>query len=57
MSEVRAWLLEATNATLSTLAAEPDIAGFPFGSLTPYALRADGTPFVLISAIAQHTRN
>lgn len=57
MSDVRAWLLEATNATLCTLAAETDIAGFPFGSLTPYALRADGTPFVLISAIAQHTRN
>ena len=57
MSDVRVWLLEATNATLCTLAAEPEIAGFPFGSLAPYALRADGTPFVLISAIAQHTRN
>ncbi len=57
MSDVRVWLLEATNATLCTLAAEPEIAGFPFGSLAPYALRGDGTPFVLISAIAQHTRN
>ena len=57
MSDVRAWLLGASNATLCTLAAEPEIAGFPFGSLAPYALRADGTPFVLISAIAQHTRN
>ena len=57
MSDVRAWLLGATNATLCTLAAEPEIAGFPFGSLAPFALRGDGTPFVLISAIAQHTRN
>jgi heme oxygenase (biliverdin-IX-beta and delta-forming) len=57
MSDVRAWLLGATNATLCTLAAEADVAGFPFGSLAPFALRADGTPFVLISAIAQHTRN
>lgn len=57
MSDARAWLLEASNATLCTLAAEPEIAGFPFGSLTPFALRADGTPFVLISAIAQHTKN
>ena len=57
MSDARAWLLGATNATLCTLAAEPEIAGFPFGSLAPFALRADGTPFVLISAIAQHTRN
>ena len=57
MSGPRAWLLAARNATLCTIAAEPDVAGFPFGSLAPFALRADGTPFVLISAIAQHTRN
>jgi hypothetical protein len=57
MSEVRGWLLGACNATLCTLAAEPDVAGFPFGSLAPFALRSDGTPFVLISAIAQHTKN
>jgi len=57
MSDPRQWLLSATNATLCTLAAEREIEGFPFGSLTPFALRADGTPFVLISAIAQHTRN
>jgi heme oxygenase (biliverdin-IX-beta and delta-forming) len=57
MSDARDWLLAATNGTLCTLAAEPDIAGWPFGSLTPFALRADGTPFVLISALAQHTKN
>ncbi|HTO07941.1 MAG TPA: DUF2470 domain-containing protein [Myxococcota bacterium] len=57
MSEARAWLLGARNAALCTIAAEPEVAGFPFGSLAPFALRADGTPFVLISAIAQHTRN
>jgi len=57
VSEARQWLLAVSNATLCTQAAEPEIAGFPFGSLTPFALRADGTPFVLISAIAQHTRN
>jgi hypothetical protein len=57
VSDVRTWLQTASNATLCTLAAEPEVAGFPFGSLAPYALRADGTPFVLISAIAQHTKN
>ena len=57
MSEPRARLLAAHDAALCTLAAEPEVAGFPFGSLAPFALRADGTPFVLISAIAQHTRN
>ena len=57
MSEIRSWLFSAHDATLCTLAAEPEIQGFPFGSLTPFALRADGTPFVYISAIAQHTKN
>lgn len=57
MSEIRSWLFSAQDATLCTLAAEPEIQGFPFGSLTPFSLRADGTPFVYISAIAQHTKN
>lgn len=57
MNEIRDWLFAASDATLSTLATEPGIEGFPFGSLTPFALRADGTPFVFLSAIAQHTKN
>ncbi|MFO0691141.1 MAG: DUF2470 domain-containing protein [Myxococcota bacterium] len=57
MNEIREWLFAAPDATLCTLAAEPGIEGFPFGSLTPFALRADGTPFVFLSAIAQHTKN
>lgn len=56
-SEIRHWLLTATTATLCTLAAEDDVAGWPFGSLAPFALRADGTPIVLLSEIALHTRN
>jgi len=56
-SEVRHWLLSVTTATLSTLAAESDVLGWPFGSLAPYALRSDGTPIVLLSEIAQHTKN
>ncbi|HTN31782.1 MAG TPA: DUF2470 domain-containing protein [Pseudomonas sp.] len=31
--------------------------GFPFGSVVPYCLDADGKPLLLISRIAQHTRN
>ena len=34
-----------------------DIAGYPFGSITPYILNYDGEPIMLISDIAQHTRN
>lgn len=56
-AEVRHWLLSATTATLCTLAAEQEVEGWPFGSLAPFALRADGTPIVLLSEIAQHTRN
>lgn len=55
--EARQWLLSAATATLCTLAAEPEVEGWPFGSLVPYALAANGTPIVLLSGIAQHTRN
>jgi putative heme iron utilization protein len=31
--------------------------GFPFGSVMPYALDADGNPLLLISSMAMHTQN
>jgi heme oxygenase (biliverdin-IX-beta and delta-forming) len=34
-----------------------DVEGYPFGSIAPYALGYDGEPTILISEIAQHTRN
>lgn len=34
-----------------------DVEGYPFGSITPYAINYDGEPILLISEIAQHTRN
>ncbi|HWO01156.1 MAG TPA: DUF2470 domain-containing protein [Blastocatellia bacterium] len=34
-----------------------DVEGYPFGSIAPYALDYDGEPAILISDIAQHTRN
>lgn len=34
-----------------------DLEGYPFGSIAPYALNYDGEPIILISDIAQHTRN
>lgn len=40
---------------LSTLSV--DVEGYPFGSIAPYALDYDGEPLVLISDLAQHTRN
>jgi len=34
-----------------------DVRGYPFGSIAPYTLNHDGEPIILISSIAQHTRN
>jgi heme iron utilization protein len=34
-----------------------DIEGYPFGSIAPYMLNYEGEPVMLISDIAQHTRN
>lgn len=34
-----------------------DVEGYPFGSIAPYVLNYDGEPTILISDIAQHTRN
>jgi heme iron utilization protein len=34
-----------------------DAEGYPFGSIVPYVLNYDGEPTMLISDIAQHTRN
>src|SRR5271163_2332447 len=42
-------------ATLSTVSRKQ--AGFPFGSLMPYALDAAGRPLFLISTMAMHTQN
>jgi putative heme iron utilization protein len=52
---VRTLLHTTRLATLSTQsAAHP---GFPFGSLAPYGLLRDGSPTLLISRLAVHTKN
>lgn len=33
------------------------VPGYPFGSITPYCLDYSGQPIILISDIAQHTKN
>jgi putative heme iron utilization protein len=40
---------------LSTLSKK--LAGFPFGSITPYLTDHDGSLIILISALAEHTKN
>lgn len=34
-----------------------DVEGYPFGSIAPFVLNYEGEPTLLISDIAQHTRN
>jgi len=51
----RRLLNEQSVGVLSTISV--DVEGYPFGSITPYALNYDGEPVMLISEIAQHTRN
>jgi putative heme iron utilization protein len=40
---------------LATLSRKAE--GWPFGSLTPFALAEDGQPLVLLSGLAEHTQN
>ncbi|MEM7194645.1 MAG: DUF2470 domain-containing protein [Pseudomonadota bacterium] len=48
-------LLGCSSSVLSTLSKKVD--GYPFGSIVPYCLDYDGLPLILISDIAEHTRN
>ena len=55
--EARKLFFASHNGILSTLSSEDDIKGYPFGSLTPYAIDKNGHAIILISDIAQHTKN
>ena len=51
----RRLLNQQSVAVLSSHSVEVD--GYPFGSIAPFVLNYDGEPTMLISDIAQHTRN
>ncbi len=53
----RQWLLSTSNAILCTRCADEEMPDWPFGSLAPFALTETGAPIVLVSEIAEHTRN
>jgi putative heme iron utilization protein len=54
-SQARALLRQQQQGVLSTISVHR--AGYPYGSLTPYALSRRGAPVILISALAAHTQN
>jgi len=56
-TDVRRSLFTNNVAAMATLSVNDTTRGFPFGSLVPYALDEAGRPLILISDIAQHTKN
>lgn len=55
VEDARRLLRKSKNGMLCTISKK--IAGWPFGSIAPYALDARGAPILFISTIAEHTRN
>lgn len=53
--EARQFLRSTRSGVLSTHSAKFD--GYPFGSVAPFVLDHDGQPVILISSIAEHTKN
>ncbi|WP_461535576.1 HugZ family pyridoxamine 5'-phosphate oxidase [Spongorhabdus nitratireducens] len=53
--EARGLLLSEYQGVLATQSRV--LPGYPFGSVTPYCLDQNGQPIILISSLAQHTRN
>lgn len=53
--EARRFARGQTQGVLSTLSLR--LEGHPFGSVTPYVLDHTGRPVILISELAEHTRN
>ncbi|MBV9577718.1 MAG: pyridoxamine 5'-phosphate oxidase family protein [Chloroflexi bacterium] len=52
---MRQLLLAERHAVLATISVRR--AGWPFASLAPYATTRDGEPLLLLSELAEHTRN
>jgi putative heme iron utilization protein len=55
VEEARAFIQSERDGMLCTLSRR--LEGFPFGSIAPYALTPAGEPIILISDIAEHTKN
>ncbi len=53
--EARSLLGSQFFGVLSTISDK--VAGYPFGSVVPYSLNRNGEPVILISDIAEHTKN
>ena len=54
-TEARRFLRSTHSGLLSTFSTRFD--GYPYGSVAPFVLDHDGQPLILISSIAEHTKN
>ena len=54
-NEARRFVRGQQNGVLSTLSQR--LPGYPFGSVTPFVLDQQGRPAILISDLAEHTKN
>jgi len=54
-TEARLYLRRHRAGVLSTLSKR--LGGYPFGSITPFVLDAAARPVVLVSRLAEHTKN
>lgn len=53
--EAQQFLFSAQKGILSTHSAK--FVGYPFGSVAPYVVNHQGMPVILISSLAEHTKN
>lgn len=53
--DARRYLRGHRSGVLSTVSAK--LGGYPFGSIVPFVLDRDCRPVILVSALAEHTRN
>ncbi|MGJ0535041.1 MAG: HugZ family protein [Methylocystis sp.] len=54
-ADARKFLYATHSGVLSTISAR--LKGYPFGSIAPFVLDHAGNPLILISTIAEHTKN
>jgi len=54
-AEARQFLRSTHSGLLSTFSAK--FEGYPFGSVAPFVLNQQGEPVILISTLAEHTKN
>lgn len=56
-NKARQLLISQRTAMLATYAAQSEMGDYPFGSMVRYVVAADGSPLLLLSRIAEHSKH